>query len=55
MQPMVVGGRRVTVRAKAMQQVADIGVRAAGKTDGFMDALINRGRNIVTGSCNSDM
>ena len=54
-QPKVVGVRRVTVKVKAMQQVVDIGVRAAEKTDGFMDALINRGRNIVTGSCNSDM
>ena len=40
---------------KAMQQVVDIEVRAGEKTDGFMDALINRGRNIVTGSCNSNM
>ena len=55
MQSKVVGVRRVTVKVKAMQQVVDIGVRAAEKTDGFMDALINRGRNIATSSCNSDM
>ena len=55
MQPNVVDLRRVTVKMKAMQQVVDIGVRAADKTDGFMDMLIYRGRNIVTGSCNSDM
>ena len=55
MQPNVVDLRRVTVKMKAMQQVVDIGVRAADKTDGFMDMLINRGRNIATGSCNSDM
>ena len=54
-QPKVVGVRRVAVKGKAMQQVVDIGVRAAEKTDGFMDALINRARNIVAGSCNSDM
>ena len=50
MQSKAVGMRRVTVKVNAMQQVVDIGVRAAEKTDGFVDALINRGRNIVTGS-----
>ena len=55
MQPNVVAVLRVTVKMKAMQQVVDIEVRAGEKTDGFMDALINRGRNVVTGSCNSDM
>ena len=55
MHSKVVGVRRVPVKVNAMQQVVDIGVRATEKTDGFMDALINRGRNIVTGSCNSDM
>ena len=55
MQPNVVGVHRVTVKMKAMQQVVDIVVRAAEKTNGFMDASIIRGRDIVTGSCNSDM
>ena len=55
MQPNVVAVLRVTVKMKATQQVVDIEVRAGEKTDGFMDALINMGGNIVTGSCNSDM
>ena len=55
MQPNAVDLRRVTFKMKTMQQVVDIGVRAADKTDGFMDMLINRGWNIVIGSCNSDM
>ena len=55
MRPNVFGLRRVAVKMKAMQQVVDNEVRAAEKTDGFMDTLINRGRNIVAGFCNSDM
>ena len=55
MQSKVVGVRRVTVKVNAMQQVVDIAVRATEKTDGFMDALINRGRNIATSSRNGDM
>ena len=41
MQPKVVAVPCVTFASKAMQQVVDIGVKAADDTDGFMDALLD--------------
>ena len=35
--------------------MVEIGVKAAEKTDDFKDALLDRGRKILTGSCNSDI
>ena len=45
----------VTVAMKAMQEIVDIGFKAAKETDGFKDALLDTGRKILTGSRNSDM
>ena len=40
---------------KAMQEIVDIGFKAAEETNVFKDALLDTGRKIMTGSCNSDM
>ena len=51
----VIGVRRVVVTMEAMQQVADIEVGAAGKTDVFNDMLLGRGPRMMMGSGDSEI
>ena len=55
MPPEIIGVSRVAVTMKAMQQVADIEVEAAGETDGFKDALLNRVSKMMMGFGDSEM
>ena len=55
MPPEVIGLRRVAVTMEAMQQVADIEVEAAGETDGFKDAFLDRGPKMMMGFGDSEM
>ena len=47
MPPEVIGVRCVAVTMEAMQQVADIEVEAAGETDGFKDAWLERCQRLL--------
>ena len=55
MPPEVIGVRRVAVTIEAMQQVADIEVDAAGETNGFKDALLDRVPKMMIGFGDSKM
>ena len=47
MPPEVIGARHVAVTMEAMQQVADTEVEAAGESDGFKDALLDRVPKVI--------
>ena len=55
MLPEIFGVRRVVVIMEAMQKVADIEVEAAGETDGFKDALLDRVLKMMMGFGDSEM
>ena len=53
--PEIIDVRCVAVTIEAMQQVADIKVEAAGETDEFKDALLDRVPKIMMGFGDSEM
>ena len=46
---------RVAVTLKALRQWADIEVEATWETDGFKDALLDKGPKLIMGSGDSEM